>query len=142
MVMALHQQWQLTGSAMTFTNTAQTAQTTLSIPAPGNTTTSKLTIRLAAYQTGSTAQSQNFRISNIALTGSAIVTATAPTVTTDAAPSVNYSYGCYYGGNVTATGGAAISANGIVYALTSLNATPAIGGGSVTQLPTGSPGYW
>ena len=54
------------GSALTV-NTSQTALSTITVPAPGNTTTTVLTIRLAAFATGSATQSGNLRFSTIAL---------------------------------------------------------------------------
>jgi autotransporter-associated beta strand protein len=54
------------GSALTL-STTQTALSTITIPAPGNTTTTVLTIRLAAFATGASAQSGNLRYSTIAL---------------------------------------------------------------------------
>jgi autotransporter-associated beta strand protein len=54
------------GSAITL-STSQTALSTITVPAPGNTTTTKLTIRLAAFATGASAQSGNLRYQSIAL---------------------------------------------------------------------------
>jgi len=64
---------------------------------------------------------------------------TAPTVTTDATPSAISATAATLGGNVTVTGGASISANGFVYALTATNTNPAISGSGVTQLANPSP---
>lgn len=58
--------------------------------------------------------------------------ATAPTVTTAAASSLT-STSAVLGGNATADGGAAITDRGVVYSLSSANATPTIGGTGVTK---------
>lgn len=61
--------------------------------------------------------------------------AVAPTLaTTPSSASVTYE-AAILGGNVTATGGADVTARGVVYALTSANANPEIGGASVTVVP-------
>lgn len=59
----------------------------------------------------------------------------APTLTaTPTSASVTHNTATL-GGNVTATGGAEVTARGVVYALTSANANPEIGGASVTVVP-------
>ncbi|WP_333879129.1 beta strand repeat-containing protein, partial [Flavobacterium sp.] len=63
----------------------------------------------------------------------------APTVTNTTVASIT-SNSATLAGNVTATGGAAITANGSVYSLTSVNNAPAINGTGVTNLQTSSPG--
>jgi len=63
-----------------------------------------------------------------------------PTVSTTTPPSPITATAATMGGNVTATGGATISGNGIVYSLTATNASPAIGGTGVTQLATSGAG--
>lgn len=61
--------------------------------------------------------------------------AVAPTlVATPTSASVSYN-AATLGGNVSATGGANVTARGVVYALTSANANPEIGGANVTNLP-------
>ena len=62
---------------------------------------------------------------------------TAPTITTPTQSSVTTTTATL-GGDVTADGGASITARGVVYAQTSLNANPQLGGGNVTNLPHGS----
>jgi Passenger-associated-transport-repeat len=66
------------GSAATLA-TAQTALSTITIPAPGNITTTKLTIRLAAFATGTSTQTGNLRLYTVALKGSTPLTGT-PTI--------------------------------------------------------------
>ena len=63
-----------------------------------------------------------------------------PTVTTTTPPSPITATAATMGGNVTATGGAAITGNGIVYSATATNAAPVIGGTGVTQLATSGAG--
>lgn len=77
---------------------------------------------------------------SLVISGTVSAASTPPTVTTNAAPTGITSTAATFGGNVTATGGAAITGNGTVYSVTSTNATPAIGGSGVTQLATVSPG--
>jgi hypothetical protein len=125
------------GGTVTTLTTTQTTNTA-TIPAPGNTTTTVLKIRLLAY--GTTSSTGNIQFGSIALTGAAPLTpATAPTVTTTAVSAITTN-SATFAGNVTATGGAAITGNGTVYALTSANPAPAIGGTGVTDLSNGSPG--
>lgn len=88
------------------------------------------------YTTKPTGTNIAFRNVNLA----AATSATAPTVTTDATPSVITSTSATFGGNVTATGGASINGNGFVYSLTATNSTPAISGTGVTQVSNASPG--
>lgn len=61
--------------------------------------------------------------------------AVAPTVTTTAPSSIN-SGGATLAGNVTASGGASITARGIVYSST--NTSPTVGGSGVTAIPDAS----
>ena len=63
----------------------------------------------------------------------------APTVTTPTSASVTAT-GATLGGTVTADGGASVTARGVVYALTSANPDPFIGGTGVVQVPAGSAG--
>ena len=100
------------GAAMSLT-TSQVAQTAITIPAPGNTTTTKLTIRLASFQTTNTAQSGNFRISSIGLSG-ASAPLSAPTLTTPTATSIATT-SATLGATVTSNGGASLTARGTVW---------------------------
>ena len=63
--------------------------------------------------------------------------ANAPTVTT-ATPSNITSGSAVLGGNVTADGGATVTARGVAYSVTSTNGTPAIGGTGVTNAANGT----
>ena len=69
------------GSAITVT-TSQVAQAAVTIPAPGNSSTTKLTIRLASFQTTNNTQTGNFRISTVALTGASGPLSSSPTINT------------------------------------------------------------
>ena len=72
------------------------------------------------------------------LTVTAVIT--APTVTTPTHTSITATTATL-GGNVTTDGGATITARGVVYALTSVNATPRLGGSGVTNVAaTGTTG--
>ena len=62
-----------------------------------------------------------------------LTTPTAPTVTTPAATAVSTTTATL-GGNVTGDGNGPLTARGIVYALTSANANPQIGGSGVTTV--------
>ena len=69
-------------------------------------------------------------------------TALAPTAASPTSASVGVALATL-GGNVTSDGGAAITARGVVYALTSANSNPQIGGSGVTDLPgTGTTGLF
>lgn len=63
----------------------------------------------------------------------------APTVVSTTAASI-ISSGATLGGNVTADGGSTVTERGIVYALTSANNAPAIGGTGVTKVAEASGG--
>lgn len=63
----------------------------------------------------------------------------APTVVSTTAASI-ISSGATLGGNVTADGGSTVTERGIVYALTSANNAPAIGGTGVTKVAAASGG--
>ncbi len=65
------------------------------------------------------------------------VTITAPTVTSPTATAIT-GVSATLGGNVTADGGATLTARGVVYSVTSVNATPVLGGTGVTNLPDAS----
>ncbi len=68
---------------------------------------------------------------------SAAPASVAPTVTTPTQTAITLN-SATLGGDVTADGGASITARGVVYSQTSLNANPQLGGASVTNLPHGS----
>jgi len=68
---------------------------------------------------------------------SAAAATTAPTVTTPTQASVTHN-SATLGGNVTADGGASISARGVVYSQTSLNSNPQLLGANVTNLAHGT----
>ncbi len=61
------------------------------------------------------------------------VTASAPTVTSPTVTNLTGT-GATLGGNVTGTGGSAITERGVVYSLTSANPNPTIGGAGVTKV--------
>ena len=68
--------------------------------------------------------------------------ATPPTVTTPTSSSVSYTTATL-GGNVTADGGATITARGVVFSITTTNNDPLIGGTGVTnQTTTGTTGVF
>lgn len=67
----------------------------------------------------------------------AFITATLPTVTTPTATGIT-GVSATLGGNVTADGGAALTARGIVYSATATNGNPIIGATGVTNLPDGT----
>lgn len=71
---------------------------------------------------------------NLIVEGTAVTT---PTVTTTSASAIGNT-GATLAGNVTADGGATVTERGIVYAISSANANPQIGGGSVVQDSNGS----
>jgi hypothetical protein len=75
----------------------------------------------------------------ISFASSVVTVNVVPSVTTTTPVSNLTVTSATLSGNVTNTGAAAITATGIVYALTSTNATPTIGGSGVVQLSTASP---
>jgi hypothetical protein len=78
-----------------------------------------------------------FQDSNSAAFGSTLtVSGAAPTVTSPTATSVTAT-SATLGGNVTSDGGSTITERGVVYALTSANADPVIGGSGVTKVTAG-----
>lgn len=99
-----------------------------SIPIPTGAQINNLKLRF--IKTGSVA----IRIDDVKLTGTIIV----PTVTNTTITNVS-SNSATFAGNVAATGGISITATGSVYAITSTNAAPTIGGTGVTILSTSSP---
>jgi hypothetical protein len=68
----------------------------------------------------------------------AIAVATTPTVTSPTATSITATTATL-GGDVTSSGGAPLTQVGIVYALTSVNPNPTVGGAGVTQVNEASP---
>ena len=124
------------GGTVTTLLTSQTSNNA-TILAPGNTTTTVLKIRLVGY--GSTSTTGNIQFGSIVLTATtAPLTVSAPTLATTAAPLSLTAIAATLGGNVTATGGASILSNGIVYSAT--DTTPTIGESGVIQLATAVPG--
>jgi hypothetical protein len=63
--------------------------------------------------------------------------ASAPTVTSPTSGSITATTATL-GGNITADGGASITARGVVYSRTSLNGNPQLSGANVTNLPHGT----
>ncbi|MBC7655418.1 MAG: hypothetical protein H7098_13210 [Oligoflexus sp.] len=63
---------------------------------------------------------------------------TPPTVSTTNVSTITSNSGTF-GGNVSATGGSSIIVTGIVYAVTTTNANPTVGGAGVTNLVSSSP---
>ena len=86
---------------------------------------------ISTVVTDTTNRSSTASVSTVNVT----VSSAAPTITTPTQASITTS-GATLGGNVTADGGAAITARGVVISQTSLNNNPAIGGGNVTNLTT------
>ncbi len=66
----------------------------------------------------------------------ALIGTSAPSVTTDAAPSAIAITTATLGGNVTAENGSTVNTRGVVYSETSLEPTPAIGAPNVTDVTT------
>lgn len=87
-------------------------------------------LKIRFVKTGTAA----IRIDDVKLTG----IQTAPTVLTTTVASVTTN-SATFAGNVTDTGGASITANGTVYARTSVNPNPVVGGSGVVNLATTSP---
>jgi hypothetical protein len=87
------------------------------------------------YQSGATGWTNPFYGLTMATTG-------APTVTTPTSASIS-STTATLGGNVTSDGGAAITARGVVYALTSANSNPQLAGTGVSAVVgTGTTGVF
>jgi RHS repeat-associated protein len=87
-------------------------------------------LKLRFVKTGTVA----IRIDDIKLSGFEIL----PNITTTTVSSVTNN-SATFGGNVTATNGATITATGTVYSVTATNANPTLGGTGVTTLSTASP---
>lgn len=118
-------------TGVTFSGT--TAELTLATNiSPGTTVT-------VAYEEGPyslTDNSFNECLSfNLTVTNNVVASGSSPTVTTTAASSIK-STSATLGGNVTADGGASVTARGVVYSST--DATPTIGEPGVTQVSIGT----
>jgi RHS repeat-associated protein len=98
----------------------------LSIPSDANING----LKLRFVKTGTIA----IRIDDVKLTG----TETAPAVTNTTVAGITQD-SATFAGNVTATGGSAITATGTVYSITAANGNPILGGSGVTTLATPSP---
>ena len=77
---------------------------------------------------------QTYTVTVTRAAGASVPTVGSPTSTAITAT------GATLGGSVTADGGATVTARGVVYALTSANADPQIGGTDVTVVPAGAGG--
>ena len=113
------------GSSPSFVNagTAQTIGTSttnhsLTIPAPGNATSTILKIRIHCYNI-SASSTGNFRIITSSLSGSAPISATAPTVTTNSTVTSISTTGATLGGNITNINGANATVRGFEYSTSS-----------------------
>ena len=102
-----------------------------------------ITFRLYPYGTeradlagGAAASTGTFRIDDVTIYGTVVLP--PPTVTTTTPPTVINDLSATLGGNVTNTGGSAVTGNGVVIAETSLNSNPIIGGANVTDIVNGS----
>lgn len=85
------------------------------------------------YTVTATATDKDGGVSAAASQAITINAAAAPTVTTPTSANILATLATL-GGNATSDGGAAITGRGVVYALTSANGNPAIGGPGVTQV--------
>ncbi len=91
-------------------------------------TTSSLT-SMGAFWTGSTAGSQTSFFDNVTVS----ITALAPSISSPTAVSITSS-SATLGGDVTGDGGSAITASGVVWSETTINANPTIGGTGCTDV--------
>jgi hypothetical protein len=106
------------------------AEFTYSIPSSG----SSLQIRIM----GSSDQAgEEFGFDNIRVFGTLAPTEAPPTVTTTSATAIATT-SATLGGTVTADGGATVTDRGVVYALSSVNTNPLIGGTGVAKVQIGS----
>jgi predicted outer membrane repeat protein len=116
-----------------------------SLPAPLALTNSSGTVTIAGTPAASGTSTFQITISNgtndVVVQYQLVVGAgagpTAPTVTTATQSAVTHN-SATLGGNVTADGGASITARGVVYSQTSLNANPQLLGANVTNLAHGT----
>ncbi len=88
-------------------------------------------LKIRFVKTGSTA----IRIDDVKLNG---VLQTTPTVINSSVSAIS-STSATFGGNVTDTGGATITATGTTYALTTVNSNPILGGTGVSSITSASP---
>ena len=98
-----------------------------------------ITFRLYPYGTqradlagGAAASTGTFRIDDATIYGTVVVP--PPTVITAIPPATIDDISATLGGDVTNTGGSAVTGNGVVISETSLNTNPIIGGASVTNI--------
>ncbi|GGC78534.1 hypothetical protein GCM10011508_02490 [Flavobacterium lutivivi] len=121
------------------TNTANTGSTftvkTLDLSAI-NSVDNVTTVYLKLTVTGATSASGNNRLDNFVINATQLVVLTSPTVTNTTASGITVD-SATLAGNVTATGGDAITDNGSVYSTS--DTTPTIAEGA-TQVATPSPG--
>ncbi|MDP2160324.1 MAG: hypothetical protein Q8K02_07580, partial [Flavobacterium sp.] len=116
--------------------------TNITLPSTGYNGLTSITFRIIGSTTGC---SSTFGAggtggpSAITINGNAVSAVTSPTVS-NASATLIATTTATLSGNVTNTGGAAITANGSVYALTSDDSTPTIGELNVTNLSTPVPG--
>jgi RHS repeat-associated protein len=99
---------------------------TLAIPTDGQING----LKLRFVKTGTT----SIRIDDVKLTGIEIV----PSVTNTSTSAIT-SNAITFAGNVSATGGSAITATGTVYSITATNANPVLSGSGVTTISTSNP---
>jgi hypothetical protein len=114
------------------TATSSTYVTTTSIPLTGVSGQ----VRLRISNGGTTGKGVRLQSLKLVASGSSIV---APVVTTTTPATSITAASATLGGNITTLGSPAPSANGVVYSVTSANATPTAGGTSSTTVATASP---
>ncbi|RZK55607.1 MAG: hypothetical protein EOO59_10445, partial [Hymenobacter sp.] len=124
----------LTGAtAVTFTGTSNNTVTTgLTVSGTGSSQTLTVTV-----PTGATSGPVTVTTGGGTSNGVALAVLTAPTVTTTVPSSIT-STSAFLGGNAMADGGATVTERGVLYSVSSTNATPVIGGTGVTKFPNGS----
>ncbi|MFY8008287.1 MAG: beta strand repeat-containing protein, partial [Flavobacterium sp.] len=96
-------------------------------------------IMLVWYDANESGNDHTLTIDDVTVSWTVAPSVVAPTVTNTTAADIT-SNSATLAGNVTATGGDAITATGSVYALTSADSTPTIGETNVTNLATALPG--